>query len=87
MGLSPPGDVLVVVAIGDRPAHRQKQKLGQRVGDAMGLTLVFDDRKMIQQHPKARAVPKSGGERSMAASPNQPAYRFTSPVNPQSALT
>jgi len=43
MGLAPQSDVLVVVAIGDRPAHRQKQKFGQRVGDAMRLARILDE--------------------------------------------
>jgi hypothetical protein len=50
MLLAPARDRVVVVAIGDRPAHRQQQQFGQRIGHAMRLARILDHRKMIEQH-------------------------------------
>ena len=49
MRLSPVNDVVIVVAIRDRPAHHQEQDLAQRIGDLPGLTRVLDLGKVIQQ--------------------------------------
>ena len=73
MGRSPAGDVLVVVTIGDRPAYSQKQKLRQRISHPMGLAIILNDGKMIQQHPKARAFSKITRRKVPGGSPNQPA--------------
>jgi hypothetical protein len=37
-----PSQLIIVVAICDRPAHHQEQHLGQRIGDLTGLTRVLD---------------------------------------------
>src|SRR2546425_8335293 len=48
MRLAPIDDVLIVVAVRDRPAHHQEQNLAHRIGDLPGLTRVFDLRKVIE---------------------------------------
>jgi hypothetical protein len=53
MRLTPGGDVFVIVAVGDRPAHHQKQNLRQGVSHPPGLARVIDPREMLQQRPKA----------------------------------
>ena len=50
--LSPVNDVVIVVAIRDRPAHHQEQHLAQRIGDLPGLTRVLDLGKVIEQKPQ-----------------------------------
>jgi hypothetical protein len=52
MRFSPVNDVIIVVAICDRPAHHQEQHLAQRIGDLTGLTRVLDLGKVIQQKPQ-----------------------------------
>jgi hypothetical protein len=58
--LTPIGNVIVVVAIGDRAAYRQQQDLRQRIGDAMRRAVVRDDRKAIEQQAQARAFAEVG---------------------------
>gem|GEM_PF-7060872 len=70
MGLAPRRDVVVVVAIGDRPAHHQQQHLRQRVRHLPGLAGIVDLRKMVKQRPQARFLSKDQGCQRHAGSPN-----------------
>jgi len=54
MRLAPGGDVIEIIARGDRRAHHQQQHFGQRMGHTPWLARVFNDRKMIQQVGKTR---------------------------------
>jgi hypothetical protein len=49
MRLSPIGDILIVVAVRDRPAHNQEQNLAKRIGDLPGLPRILDLRQVIEQ--------------------------------------
>jgi len=49
MRIAPIDDVIIVVAVRDRPAHHQEQNLAQRIGDLPGLACVFDLGKVIEQ--------------------------------------
>ena len=59
MGPAPSCDGIVVVAIGDRAADGQKQKLGHGIGHAMCGARILDDGKMLQKQPKARLLTKT----------------------------
>lgn len=59
MLLAPLRDPFVVVAVGDRPAHCQKQQLGQRIGHTMRLACVLDRRKVLKQRPQPRLLTKT----------------------------
>jgi len=61
MRLAPGGDVLVVVAVGDRAADYQQQDLRQRVQDAPHVARFLHRREMRQKRRKARPAGKSGG--------------------------
>ena len=54
MRLAPGGDVIEIIARGDRRADDEQQHLGQRMCHAPLLTWVLDDRKMIQKTAKTR---------------------------------
>jgi len=49
MRLAPIHNVLIVVAVRDRPTHDQEQNLTQRIGDLPGLPRILDLRKVIEQ--------------------------------------
>src|SRR3546814_7693344 len=49
MRLAPGGDVIVVVAVGDRAADRQQQHLRQRMRHTPRIARVLDLRKMLQK--------------------------------------
>jgi hypothetical protein len=54
MRLAPCGDPFVIVAIGDRAAHRQQQHLRQRVCHPPRLARILNYRKMVEQGPNTR---------------------------------
>ena len=56
MRLAPGGDVVVVVAVGHRPADHQQQHLWQRMGHAADVARAVDPGKMLQQNGQARAL-------------------------------
>ena len=54
MLFAPDGDRIVIVAIGDRPADRQEQKLRHGKRHAAQLAGIVDAREMIEQQSRAR---------------------------------
>ena len=58
MGLSPVGDGVETIALGDRGAHAHQQNLVELVRRAFRASLVLDPGKMIQQKPQPRAARK-----------------------------
>ena len=58
----PGGDVLVIVAVGDRAADHQQQHLRQRVQDAPHVARVLDLGEVIEQRREAR-LPGAGSRR------------------------
>src|SRR3546814_14622342 len=54
MRLAPGGDVIVVVAVGDRAADRQQQHLRQRTRHTPRIARVLDLRKMLQKRSQPR---------------------------------
>ncbi len=51
---SPPRDGVVVVAVYDGAANRQKQHLLQRISDAVRLTRVLDQGEVVQKGTQPR---------------------------------
>ena len=60
MRLAPARNYVVVVAIGHRAAHHQRQRLAERVRHPPGAARVVDDRKMIKQRLQARSLFECG---------------------------
>src|SRR3546814_10337033 len=56
MRLAPGGDVIVVVAVGDRAADRQQQHLRQRMRHTPRIARVLDLRKMLQKRRQPRLL-------------------------------
>src|SRR3546814_3462343 len=56
MRLAPGGDVIVVVAVGDRAADRQQQHLRQRMRHTPRIARVLDLRKMLQKRSQPRLL-------------------------------
>jgi hypothetical protein len=56
MGLSPVGDGVEAVALGDRGADAQQQNLVQLVRHAFRTSFVLDPGKVIQQKPQPRRL-------------------------------
>ena len=46
-------DVLIIVAVRDRPAHHE-QNLAKRIGHFPGLPRIFDLRKVVEHQPQPR---------------------------------
>lgn len=59
--LAPFDDLVEIVARSDRTADHEQQNLRQRMGDPPALTLVLNQREMIQKHAKPRPIPKVHG--------------------------
>src|SRR5271155_487506 len=55
---SPSRDRFVVVAVGDRAANNQKQRLGQRMGEAPRIARILNPAEMIQKRPTTRLLPE-----------------------------
>jgi len=53
MGFAPVNHIVVVVVRSDGGAHDQQQHLGQRMGDAPGMTRVRHRAEMVQQVARA----------------------------------
>lgn len=71
MGVPPGRDVIVVVAIGDRPANHQQQDLRQGVRHSPRLARILDGGEMVEQGTKARFLAKGRSGQGHGASPNQ----------------
>jgi hypothetical protein len=54
MRVTPIDDVIIVVAVRDRPAHHQEQNLAKRIGYFPGLPRILDLRKMVEQQAQPR---------------------------------
>ncbi len=52
-GPHPGGDVVIIVAVGDRATDHQQPDLGQRVGDAAHIARIVDGGQMLRQERQA----------------------------------
>jgi hypothetical protein len=50
--LTPRGDRVVIVAVGNRAANHEQKNLRERMGDPPRLARILDYRKMIQKGAK-----------------------------------
>lgn len=69
MALSPLGDVVIPVAVGQRPARRKQQHLGQRMRHPPDVARVLDRLEMPQKRRKPRFLPKQSSGKIRRANP------------------
>ena len=63
MRRAPGGDILVVVAVGNRAADHQQQHLGERMQDPPHVAWVLHLRKVLEQRREARLPGQGLGQR------------------------
>jgi hypothetical protein len=59
MRLAPNGDGLILIAVGDGPAHGQQRQLRHWKRQPTRLARVLNPRKMVQKQPQTRRQPQN----------------------------
>ena len=86
MGLTPLRDVVVIVAVRDRPARRKQKDLLQRISDTVRLPNVLNRRQPFQKHRQTRPLPQPIRHEIRGALRNQEPHTVRDRLNPQSSI-